>query len=1387
MKKIVSVFLSFLIFLSIIFSFIGCAESVSNDDNTSGVTLNFNGTTLHGKNAKYLNSEDIAPYVGMPIQEALAEMDFGIDSLERNGFYFSGWTKTKNGEDYILHFPTFGTIYAKWVECVRVTFNLNGGYAYDYDGNLQREKITCDIPKDKYLDFFGAIVPIREGYTFIGWSKTKNGTDGISQAKENCPTVYARWQENLKAFDAGDIAGEFAPEGAALTKQEEGVYTYEFIYSEDMNSWGSSKGSVKFKVRTVADDWFITYGCLNSGYDLIIDNYSTQIIPTHNKNVKDITLSGLEDGITYTIRVECSENGNFTVNAYTGGDVLDLGGDGSLTFTLDAGNAYFKRENKAEGIVEGPKRLIYKFSPGKTLAQIINDIEYNAKSLISQLLYTEYNYDLDSSYLYREGDDYYTWNKEFKDSKGNIISLADDSKLDELTLSRNTVYTLLPRKLVTVTFDFNGGKYDYDYTTSREDVLKEGDSLDFSWVDYIYKSGSVFMGWTTEDGTDATIVPSENITFFAKWGHNLTINAGTCRFRNIETDEYVNSISHDFISGSNIQDVWNDIFTFVDGKAQFTVENGVFEISKYDEANNIYYESNGMYYGLTGIYDSNSNKLFDENFEVTQSYNQLSSNTLWNFEYDRLYQVTFDLNGGSYNNSTEAVKEYKFQNQKMKSFKPTKEGYKFLGWTQTLDDEDFVEELSIQEDTTVYAKWKDLSICELYLRSGDNGYFGHESSVTEQIVLSFKIGDRISDVEGYVEPTARVEASGKYVFIGYADDDGNMISPDTELREFTILNAVYEYKRLISVTFDAKGGEFKISEGNLSEQSVIIVDVYEDDNVSYLPGYLDSIPVREGQEFIGWYDAYTGEQVYAHSSEHTSLIAKWSCVLTIDAGQGTFVRTKDGYTTNQIQYPFNSGISVEQIIDSIFRNEDGHQYFSVDSGEYEFYKDENNIYYSLDGVPYGFKMCSDYTNRGQTIFDSSFNVFNQYSTLESNSTWTMEYERLYSVTYVLNGGSYNGSTEDIIKYSLSDFYLSMLTYTPIKEGYKFLGWTQTLNGEVYDGYIELKEDITVYAKWGEKPLQLYEYSSDNSQITFAFVPSFFGYDWDVSENHEVQLMADVSNWEINEDYLMTKDSSGNYILTIDYTPDVYLDFKNWPGFKFYVYEDDTFLGPRECKGYDSFTGIGEEDQSFYLEVVDITTEITFDLNGGNIDGNTSSFTEIISIGDWLDWYSRPEREGYKFVGWTRTRNGDDLVSQVEKEETLYAKWQDSLELFANGDIVGELTIDETGKFEDGHSLKYEGNGIYTYSFTFDSINMVGWDGPDDGIAFKLRPVEKSWAVSYGIPYPDGSHPIVGGGEVLSSTVTGSNIIVGGLKDGNSYIITVRCTEDGDVFVKIDEA
>ena len=266
-------FLSFLFFVSTIFGFIGCAESVSNEENTSGVTINFNGTTLHGKNAKSLNSEDIAPYVGMPIQEALEEMDFGIDLLERRGFVFRGWTKTKNGEDYVSRFPTFGTIYAKWAETINVTFNLNGGYLYDDSGN-KNEIITYAIPEDAFFDSYLPFRPYREGFTFVGWTITKNGDDAINQPDENKNVVYAKWQDNLRLFEKGDIIGDFAPDGEALNYEGEGIYTYEFVYGVDDNAWGSrekyGEGVVSFKLRPKAGDWSISYGSHES---LNVDKY----------------------------------------------------------------------------------------------------------------------------------------------------------------------------------------------------------------------------------------------------------------------------------------------------------------------------------------------------------------------------------------------------------------------------------------------------------------------------------------------------------------------------------------------------------------------------------------------------------------------------------------------------------------------------------------------------------------------------------------------------------------------------------------------------------------------------------------------------------------------------------------------------------------------------------------------------------------------------------------------------------------------------------------------------------------------------------------------------------------------------------------------------------
>lgn len=437
MKKIVSVFLSFLIFLSIIFGFIGCAESVSNDDNTSGVTLNFNGTTLHGKNAKYLNSEDIAPYVGMPIQEALAEMDFGIDSLERQGFYFSGWTKTKNGEDYILHFPTFGTIYAKWVEMINVKFDLNGGYAEKYYEDITYDDyIIVSIPENAYFDSYVSFIPYRKGFTFIGWTLTKDGDDFVNQTNKDKPVVYAKWQDNLRIFDKGDIVGEFAPDGEVLTYEGEGIYTYEFLYSKSMNGWGSEEGSVAFKLRPKAGDWSISYG-MHENSKLEVDGFELSIGKSSGEGT-NINVYGLVEGLPYTVKVECSEYGDVTVGVYTGGDILYAGGNGELLLTFDAGKGCFIRESITEEHEKDLKKFAYSFTSGLTLGEIMSSLIYE----IAESMHTEYHKELDLYYCYEEDGNYYTWYGELKDNDGNIIDI-NSIDIENIYLYTNTTYTIV--------------------------------------------------------------------------------------------------------------------------------------------------------------------------------------------------------------------------------------------------------------------------------------------------------------------------------------------------------------------------------------------------------------------------------------------------------------------------------------------------------------------------------------------------------------------------------------------------------------------------------------------------------------------------------------------------------------------------------------------------------------------------------------------------------------------------------------------------------------------------------------------------------------------------------------------------------------------------------
>ena len=313
-----------------------------------------------------------------------------------------------------------------------------------------------------------------------------------------------------------------------------------------------------------------------------------------------------------------------------------------------------------------------------------------------------------------------------------------------------------------------------------------------------------------------------------------------------------------------------------------------------------------------------------------------------------------------------------------------------------------------------------------------------------------------------------------------------------------------------------------------------------------------------------------------------------------------------------------------------------------------------------------------------------------------------------------------------------------------KKGYIFNGWTLSQDGEDYVTVMPYSGAIKYWAKWipensgnqsdsnnpdNSTPKPLYEYSEDNTQITFTFVPSDFGFDWDIKENHNVQLMADCSKWAYDENYLMLKDKDGNYVITVDNAIDVYLGFKNWPGFKFCIYDEEViWVGPNEyivsLPEDKIITGSDPNDPNFWIEVVDLNSVL------------------------------------------------------------------DPYKLFENGDVVGDFSV-KTGELDDGSiglvydetlglDLTYEGEGVYTTTFTYRDY-MNGWGGGNGKCSFKIRTIADSWVSSYG---PSSSEKLtVDGEEVLCDSFQAGNFSVN-LLNGVEYKITVRCALDGNVYVKI---
>lgn len=257
----------------------------------------------------------------------------------------------------------------------------------------------------------------------------------------------------------------------------------------------------------------------------------------------------------------------------------------------------------------------------------------------------------------------------------------------------------------------------------------------------------------------------------------------------------------------------------------------------------------------------------------------------------------------------------------------------------------------------------------------------------------------------------------------YFDDDKSI----ERIKKWQEMIKPYIYGRKLNYTFEQKNKYFCKVYKEIADFPADWGSPYKKYTL-YTPGNMNYFTVRQNT-------------IKQHLGKSDTLI------LTLDAGKGYFFTKANPYIKTYT-FTFKKGDTLKKILNA--NNFQNWTVFYSDNDEsFLFGYEENGIFYYPDWF------C-----------DEEGNWVDEYQTFTTSTVLGSIYRRFYNVTFDLNGGTYQGSTNSVKKLVPEVYYLKNFAFTPTIEGKAFWGWTLTPDGDDYVSRMP-SEDITVYAKWEE--------------------------------------------------------------------------------------------------------------------------------------------------------------------------------------------------------------------------------------------------------------------------------------------------------------------------------
>lgn len=845
------------------------------------------------------------------------------------------------------------------------------------------------------------------------------------------------------------------------------------------------------------------------------------------------------------------------------------------------------------------------------------------------------------------GDGAWLYNKE----EGSAFDVSEKAE------NETNLHTLVKEvaNKVTVSFDFDGGVVGGN--TAWDDLTEDaGHTLNLPYSTEIKKEGYTFLGWSA-NGSENYIeggeyVLTEDTHFVAVWAeitHTVSFKAGT--------------LSEDKNTFTPIDGVTYEDEIVADGK---TVKTTAQEVEGYT-FNDWYVEYGGAYYTVE---DRTGSKLAEL---------AIGSDSTFYAVYDKVinnYTVSFDFNGGTYNDltgwapvqATEGAQVVLPNADGMKL-----DGYKFAGW-DVLDANDEVidtvdaaadRNYTVTEAVKFVAKWEQITFTVSF-KAYDK---------IDKKFINADYDDEIVAVNDAITTTAK-EISG-YEFAGVwrvLNADGTVGDKFDVTAPITAdITLVPVYSRIIvkhTVTVDLNGGNLDTVPAEIEIENGFALDDL-------------GTPVKTNRVFNGWYlvDAQgnVADEAYDFATpvtEDITLKALYDIKVEYNIYKDTF---SGNLITAQKVVLIPEDADVEAYLDEVFAE-------NVTATDYDkVYK-----WYSRKVWVENYKSDFDtriaaFENGAETIDFSKLDSV-EYSADKGFRVFAMLVTDANAVTITFDNVLYGDAVEPmkIVKGSA----LGDVAVENVADGYQLEGWYNGTTKVAADTTFDA--DTTLKAKW-------------NVLVTFNTYKN-----------------GDFTTPEVTTEWVAVKINGGEGRFTTEA-----------PTYGWYTKADWDKVAAGEDMTFDDITPVDTlvTAPATYYGMETEKVNVSFSAGTGVKATGIPTITEAVygsTLGDVLGDTAAPVRDKYQFVCWTVNGNDVDDTYVINADTEFVAKWE-ARDIVVNFEFVnsneGSDAVIET---IDSQTIKYNEKAAEpTVTINSTDYRIDGWYA-DEACTEKVDFAEKTF-------------------------------------------------------------